>query len=260
MTQAFKRSRIVSALIMALSVFIAVAVWFRDTGHPFFVPLIASVLMLGIGYFSSRIVGNLLSSMENTRYLGYLHMELDPDKFLDHYRDIPGRLKPETQSSAVMRSYLADGYAAKGDYDAALAALNPDPAPDALSVRGLYASNRCAYYLGKGDTDSAAEAITELNGIIDACRLKKADLAKNLTESLNLHQQHLNCLTGKAVDLDYLEAAFQRAQYNIRRLEIAKVMAMAALRDGNTGEAKKQLSFLRKNGGKTCFKRWADQQ
>ena len=66
-------------------------------------------------------------------------------------------------------------------------------------------------------------------------------------------------LTGDAVDTDFLDAAFQRAQYNIRRLEISKVLAMAALRDGRSAEAKKHLSYLRKNSEKTYFKRWADQ-
>lgn len=260
MIRAFRRSRTASAAVMILSVFIAVIIWFRDTEHPFFVPLIGSMLMLGIGYFSSRVLGNVLSSMENTRYLGYLHMELDPKKFIDHYRDIPGRLKEDSQSAAVMRSYLADGYAADGDFDTALATLASGPAPKELSVRGLYATNRCAYYLGMEDTEHARESIAELSQIIDACRLNKAELSKNLTESLRLYQQNLNCLTGDAVDTDFLDATFQRAQYNIRRLEISKVLAMAALRDGQSAEAKKHLTYLRKNSEKTYFKRWADQQ
>ena len=260
MIRAFRRSRIASAVIMILSIFIAVIIWFRDTAHPFFVPLIGSVLMLGIGYFSSRVLGNVLSSMENTRYLGYLHMELDPQKFIAHYRDIPGRLKEDSHSAAILRSYLADGYAADGDFDTALATLASGPEPKELSVRGLYAANRSAYYLGKNDVDNARGSIGELNQVIDACRLNKTDLASNLTESLKLYQQNLNCLTGEAVDMDWLEAAFQRAQYNIRRLEIAKVMAMTALRDGQAAEAKKQLTYLRKNSEKTYFKRWADQQ
>lgn len=260
MIQAFKRSKIAFAIVMLLSVAIAVALWFRDKDHHILVPIIASVLMLDIGYFSARVLGNILSSMENTRYLGYLHMELDPQKFLDYYRDIPGRIKPDTATNAIMRSYLADGYAAAGDYAAALETLSVDAPAGNLSVQGLYAANRTAYYLGLGDTEHATETIVELENIIDACRLNKADLAKNLTESMNLHRQHLRCLLGKKVDTDWLEAAFERAQYNIRRLEIAKVLAMAALQDGNAENAKKHLTYLRKNSGKTCFKRWADLQ
>lgn len=76
MIQAFKRSRTGSRLVMAAAIVISVVIWFRDRDYPVFIPIIASTLMLGIGYFSSRVVGNLLANMENTRYLGYLHMEL----------------------------------------------------------------------------------------------------------------------------------------------------------------------------------------
>ena len=258
MSQAFKRSKIASAVVMILSVAIAVIIWFRDRDHHIIVPIIASSLMLGIGYFSSRVLGNVLASMENTRYLGYLHMELDPEKFLQHYEGIPDRMKGG--DAAVCRSYLADGYAAAGRYDEAIALLTENSPGDSIALQGLYASNLSAYYLGKGDVDHAAESIAELDKIIDACRLNKADLANNLTTSLKMHQQHLNCLTGKPVNTGWLEDAFKSAQYNIRRLEIAKILAMTALRDEDKAAAKTQLSFLRKNGEKTIFKKWADRQ
>lgn len=260
MIQAFKRSRTGSRLVMAAAIVISVVIWFRDRDYPVFIPIIASTLMLGIGYFSSRVVGNLLANMENTRYLGYLHMELDPPKFLSCYRDVPGQLKPGSEGEAVYRSYLADGYAAAGDFDTALE-LNSRKIPTGnIPLRGLYASNRCAYCLGKEDVTGAEEAIAELEEIIDASRLKKAELAKNLSQNLAVYREHINCLTGSRVDTEALENAFRRAQYHIRRLEIKKVLAMTALRDSDAAAAKEHLTFLRKNGGKTHFKRWADQQ
>lgn len=81
MIQGFRRSRIASTALMTFSIFIAVIIWLRDRDYPFFIPLIASVLMIGIGFFSSRVLGNVLASMENTRYLGYLHMELARTNF-----------------------------------------------------------------------------------------------------------------------------------------------------------------------------------
>ena len=106
--------------------------------------------MLGIGYFSARVAGNLLANMENTRYLGYLHMELDPEKFLACYADIPGRLKPGSQTEAIYRSNLADGYAAAGKYEQALELLEkPIPAGN-LALKGLYAANRCGCLLEAG--------------------------------------------------------------------------------------------------------------
>ena len=260
MIRAFRRSRMACEAIMAVSVVIAVAIWFRDQAYPVFVPMIASILMLGIGYFSARVAGNLLANMENTRYLGYLHMELDPEKFLACYADIPGRLKPGSQGEAIYRSYLADGYAAAGDYEKALELLERPIPTGSLSLKGLYASNRCGCLLAAGDTARGGEALDELKSVVDAARLEKPELAKNLSQTLTLHQQHYSCLTGSLVDREALTDAFDHAQYNIRRLEIAKVLAMDARNRGDRDMARKQLQYLRKNGGKTCFKRWADAQ
>lgn len=51
MIQGFRRSRIASTALMTFSIFIAVIIWLRDRDYPFFIPLIASVLMIGIGFF-----------------------------------------------------------------------------------------------------------------------------------------------------------------------------------------------------------------
>ena len=46
MIRAFRRSRIVCEAIMAVSVVIAVAIWFRDRAYPVFVPVIARTFPL----------------------------------------------------------------------------------------------------------------------------------------------------------------------------------------------------------------------
>lgn len=257
MIHGFKRGRIGFCVIMALSVVITILIWLRDQNYPVFVPMIASALMLALGYVSARLMGNVMASSENTRYLGYLHMELDPKKFLSFYEDIPNRVKGEN-TAAICRSYLADGYAASGQYEAAIAQLSIAPPADNLAVRGLYAANLASCHLAMNNTDAAEDAIRELTQIIDACRLGKASLAGNLTEMLTLHKQHLACLQGKPVDTDVLESAFARAQYHLRRLEIARVLAMTAIRDADETAKKTHLSYLRKNGGLTVYKRWAD--
>lgn len=257
MIYAFKRGRIGFSVVMGISILLSVLIWFRDQNYPIYVPIIASTLMLALGYVSARLMGNVMASSENTRYLGYLHMELDPKKFLSFYEGIPSRVKGEN-TAAICRSYLADGYAACGQYDEAISQLSIAPPEDNLAVRGLYAANLAGCHLAMKHIEAAEDAIRELTQIIDACRLSKASLAGNLTEMLTLHKQHLACLQGKAVDTDVLESSFVRAQYHLRRLELAKVLAMTAIRDGNSDAAKKHLSYLRKNGGLTVYKRWAD--
>ena len=105
MIYAFKRGRIGFSVVMGISILLSVLIWFRDQNYPIYVPIIASTLMLALGYVSARLMGNVMASSENTRYLGYLHMELDPKKFLSFYEGIPSRVKGEN-TAAICRSYL----------------------------------------------------------------------------------------------------------------------------------------------------------
>ena len=246
MIYAFKRGRAGFCVVMGISVLISVLIWIRDRNYPVFVPMIATVLMLALGVVAGRLLGNVLASSENTRCLGFLHMELDPKKFIACYREIPDKVRGEN-TAAICRSYLADGYGADGKYD------------EAISV-GLYAANLTGFYLAKSDLEGAQRWMDRLEEIIDACRLNKGELADNLTDMLRLHRHHMNCLAGEWVDTESLEIAFNRAQYNLRRLEIKKILAMTAIRDKDEAAKKEHLSYLRKNGGLTVYKRWADKQ
>lgn len=259
MIHAFKRGKIGALAVLAISLAVAVMIWFRDQDYPIFVPIVASCLTLALGVVVARLAGNILANSENTHYLGFLHMELDPGKFIRHYEGVPGRVKGEN-TAAICRSYLADGYAADGQYEKAVELLSIAPPADNLAIRGLYAANLAGSYLAMNKIPEAEEALKELAQIIDGARLNKADLAKNLTEMEKLHKQHLACLQGNRVDMEWLEDAFGRAQYYLRRLEITKVAAMAAMRDGDGEAKKKHLTYLRKNGGLTIYKRWADRQ
>lgn len=259
MIYAFKRGRIGFGVVMGISVVIAVLIWLRDRNYPVLVPIIATVLTLALGVVAGRLLGNVLASSENTRCLGFLHMELDPKKFIGCYREIPDKVRGEN-TAAICRSYLADGYAADGDYDKAISLLSVQPPADNLPVQGLYAANLAGFYLAQSDPEGAQPWLERLQEIIDACRINKTELANNLAEMHRLHTYHRNCLLGNPVDTESLELAFNRAQFHLRRLEIKKVLAMTAIRDKDEAAKKEHLSYLRKNGGLTVYKRWADKQ
>ncbi len=197
MVRAFRQSRLTAAGVFAAAAVLTILVWIRDRGLPVHIPLIASVLLLLLGVFAGLLAARLVADSCNTKLLGLLHVELDPDAFLRQYAEIPGRLRPDSREQLVACAYLADGYAAKGDFDAALAALSPleraGLAGDA-ALRGLYLQDLCAYRLGKGDRAGAAQALEELEGLAAGCGEKQARLAQNLSGTAALLRARLTCL------------------------------------------------------------------
>ena len=94
MAKGFRKSKLAFWGIMCLGVLLSVLLWIRDRNYPVYIPIIASTLSLLIGYFAACVVRNLIANSLTTQYLGYLHMELDPDKFIAAYGSVPGRLTP----------------------------------------------------------------------------------------------------------------------------------------------------------------------
>lgn len=57
MFSAFRRSKIVAAVILVVSLVLIVLIWRRDQGMPVAVPIIASVITLGLGIIAGRLFG-----------------------------------------------------------------------------------------------------------------------------------------------------------------------------------------------------------
>ena len=70
MIRGFWKSRLVFSGICVLTLVLAVALWVRDRNYEIYIPIVASVLMLGIGYSAAVLAGNLVANQENTKYLG----------------------------------------------------------------------------------------------------------------------------------------------------------------------------------------------
>ena len=56
MYRGFRRSRIVMGVTLALTVALTVFVWMRNRGRAVYIPVLASVLLLGIGCTAARLL------------------------------------------------------------------------------------------------------------------------------------------------------------------------------------------------------------
>ena len=128
MYRGFRRSRIVMGVTLALTVALTVFVWMRNRGRAVYIPVLASVLLLGIGCTAARLLGNITASVACTGMLGILHMDLDPEAFLEQFLPVARRIPGESRDGMVCRFYLSDSYFAAGRYAEAKSVLGELPA------------------------------------------------------------------------------------------------------------------------------------
>ncbi len=260
MIRAFWKSKLAVGAVMVVCLGLAVAVWLRDREYPVYIPAIASLLLLGIGYFAGRLLGNLVAGTQNTRCLGLLHLDLDPQAFLAEYKQIPGRLNPNSRDFPIASACLADGYAAAGEFDQAIETLcgafrNVKKGDQAL--RALYYNNLCGYALSKEDLVLARQAEQKLEQIVKDCRDPKSALSENMALNLRIHQNRRVCLEGGRVETSWLEEQLPQSTYRMRRLDLLQLLAMWCLRSGKKQAAQDYLLRLRQEAGKTWYGSWA---
>ena len=260
MIRGFWKSRLVFDGICVLTLSLSVALWIRDRNYQIYIPIVASVLMLGIGYSAAVLAGNLVANQENTKYLGILHVDLDPVRFVEAYGPAVDRLNKNSRDYAICCTYLADGYAAAGDYVKAAETLVPrfeSKKGDDYAMMGQYYSNLAGYALNGENVAQAREAMEMLQNVIDICESTNPGLAGNLTISLRLHRNRLAALEGEAAETQWLGEMFEDAKYVIRRMEIAKTLAMDAVNRGDKNTAADYLKKIHREAGKSCYKSWA---
>lgn len=210
MYRGFRRSRIVMGVTLALTVALTVFVWMRNRGRAVYIPVLASVLLLGIGCTAARLLGNITASVACTGMLGILHMDLDPEAFLEQFLPVARRIPGESRDGMVCRFYLSDSYFAAGRYAEAKSVLGELPArfyTDA-PVAGVWYADLARAELALGE--NADEAMEGLRGII-ALSGGKAALRKNLQESLSLLEARRDAAAGQPVDREQLEEQLNRA-------------------------------------------------
>ena len=122
---------------------------------------------------------------------------------------------------------------------------------------GMGLSDKGACLNGLGDQPAAEETLADLRSLIDGCWHSKNALARNLQDGLLLLEADLCLQQGRLPEIKPLEEIYERCAYNLRRFEIDRLLALRAMAVGNKEEAKRHLSVLADNGGKTRYAAWA---
>ncbi len=260
MIRGFWQSKLTVAAIAALTLALTAAVWVRNRAYPVYIPLVASVLTLAIGLILARLLGSIVASLQNTRVMSLLHVDLQPEKFLAKYERVPAALPKNSKSHVLACAYLADGYAAAGRFDEAAAALCPPERAgfgEDAALEALYYNNLCAYALGAGRLTDARDAADRLLQVLTGARAQNPALAENMAAREKLYRNHLAALRGQHVDRTWLEQQLNASHFLLHRLEMAQVLAIAARNYNDSAAEEQYLTMLEKDGGATWYPAWA---
>lgn len=261
MYRGFRKSRITMAVIEGLTIALSAAVWVRDQGRESYIPIVASVLLLAIGFLTARIVANIVASAACTDALGLLHMEMDPEGFLKVFAPVPGRISEKSRDRQIASLYLSDGYWAAGRFAESAATLEklPDQWQKDAALAGTWYSNRCRAALAMGDLAAAGENLEKLYECAEKSR-DNPKLRNTLQENHGLLMQYRSALRGENVDARWLQKQMDHSQYTIRRLEIMQVLSLDAMNRGDRKTANKYLTQMQQIAGNTFFHAWAREQ
>lgn len=263
MIRGFWQSKAAMAAIIVASWGLTVMIWVRRLGNgPLYIPILATILMLALGVMLGRLVGNIVASNCNVKVMGYLHVDVDPEKFLAAYEGVPGKLKEGSLDQAVARTYLADGYAAMGQFDRAIETLSRPQAAgkQTVALEGTLLQKLCSYQLFKGELKEAQKTLEALDQLIAANAGAKPALLDNLKTSRRILQNRLAAQTNKQVEEGFLLTQVQKATYQLLRLELWQALATWAIREGDEEKRDVYLYQLKEHGGKTFFTQWAQER
>lgn len=258
MYHGFRKSRWTMLAIEALTVALSIAVWVRDRGRETYIPIIASVLLLAIGFLTARIVANIVASTACTDALGLLHMEMKPEEFLKVFSPVPGRIPKESKDRQIASLYLSDGYWAAGKFRDSLEVLGelPQKWQTDTALAGTWYTNRCRAELALGDCAAAKESLKAVEDCIAKCG-SSPKLMATLQANHGLMNQYLRVLQNEKADSRWLQKQLDECQYTLRRLEILQVLSLDALNTGERKTANKYLTQMQQLSGGTFFHGWA---
>ncbi len=258
MIRCFRSSKLVIAAALVVSAALCVAVFLVRSDVVLWINIVTALLVLALGLAVGGLIANMVASNANSKLLGILYVQLDPERFISAYREVPGKLAKGSYLRTVTSSYLAAGYAAKGDYALARQTLFCDPAPTRseksdLALKALIHDNLCEFALLDGDAQTAKSELSALRDVLKRAQAQNPELVKNYDATLSLYEQWLPTLSGKTADVTLLDELAKRTPVQLRRLEMQSLSAQSYARRGKTEQARDAYNAIIKAGGSTHF-------
>ena len=258
MIHCFKSSRIAYYGGIIISVVFSLMVFFfrsvNETWHNY----IASILIIILGYLVSRMIAGMIATNTNTKCLQTLHVDLDPEHFISQYKLVPDAMPENSVLHVTTSAYLADGYAAMGQFKRAESRLISEYHPADNNKRNtavdlLLLEKHCEYSLLSQNVEQAEIYLKSFKKKLQQADASFPDLAKNFQPAIRFFIEWFELLSGNEVDLSLLDGLLKSTTVQLRRLEIQLVKAQYYLQNNLPQRAIPILHTIVNEGGKTWF-------
>ncbi len=257
MIRCFAKSRRVFAAGLTITAALALYAAYRRAGGPLWVSVVSLTMTVGLGYVLSLLAARMTAASCDHAMLALLHLDLKPRAFVDAYAPAVRGMKPGSPARIIAAEALAEGFCALGDYPRALEALEEPggdlPPKQRGALRALVLRSRCRCRLWSGDLPAARTAAAEFRDHVAALKSSNPRLAESMGRDAELYSLWLALLDGGRADLSELEKRMAEAPIKLVKLDICRVILLAAKNAGDSAAVERFQKVFADEGGELAF-------
>lgn len=257
----FGKSRGVFAAGLVLTAALAVTMGVRRAQGPVWIAVITVLLALALGTALSVLVANLIATGCEQSIQEKLHMDLDPEGFIQAYAPAAARMKPGSAARCAAAANLAEAHCAAGRWQQALSTLE-EPGPGlpparTAALRALVLRCRCRYLLWGQQPTDARRVLDELKALLQEQTAENPGLAVNLRPQVRLYGVWAAILEGHPADAAGLEEQMRRLPTKLDKLDTCWMLRLNSRLTGDTEAEQRFTALLASEGGQLACAREA---
>lgn len=222
------------------------------SAQPGFIRMFYLALLVFIGFIAGRMYASLWANKRLDAINRILYQQGKPQEFIDCFRPIVLRTKPDSAEAMAGHIKLAFAMEALGKFQEAsdsLENLNPDSLKlHALTVAANLRNQQLRLALLMNEPEKIDRYLADLRDLQEIAQNRAVTVASQLTQCIRLAECWLCVLRGQDTDESYLSEEIQLATNSIHKSEMQLLLAQAFHNRGDEEASTKMLLAARTCG------------